>query len=377
MLGHDQSRYAEGVEIKQRRVGFAVSSEAAVTPGRPVRQRETVMSPAVKQLNRDGYAVYNSPEKQDIYVTVQPESAFFEDEEPEMVRMAGGVFVGANKSTNHFEVPVRSEPESRLMAYDQPADIFSNASRREVYDEINFNEIIIKKNESFEKEIEQQPALFVYSPETVCVPVMRETLGTAAAAVSSAAAETEIPGGRSFMGCAELPDRKMEEAADVIEKVSAEETYVTDVPAGLYVDGYRRIDIAETGTAETNEMLSFIGVSMEAETVITSEAASVPKALPPADYVRYISAPEEDNTAEIMLECASETVAALPAVTDIIDPVADIMKLTVPELLMSEDLLSDIREAEIPDDGLESYDFKFASPEMSYREASRAMTFGF
>ncbi|MDR2846699.1 MAG: hypothetical protein LBV63_05405, partial [Candidatus Methanoplasma sp.] len=57
---------------------------------------------------------------------------------------------------------------------------------------------------------------------------------------------------------------------------------------------------------------------------------------------------------------ATCTVADFVA-TEIEDPVADILKLTIPELVRADEILTDTtgREAVFPDDGLESYDDKF------------------
>jgi hypothetical protein len=397
MLGQDQSRDARSIEVRQRHPGFTVSNEAAVTPGRPVRQREAVISPAVKQLNRDGYVVYNTPEKQDIYVTVQPDLAFFEDEAPEMVRMAGGSFVGSGRSSNSVEVHVRSEPEPEPSVYVQPADIFSNASRREAYGEIDFNEVIIKKNDSFEDEITRGPALFRPSFEENYEPVSEEAFMTDArqelAETSSETTAIEIPKDIPFMGYREVPEYEVEDTTEDEAEVPAEKEAVTDVPAGLYVDGYREINAANMDVKETSERSSFMETSIAAETAITSEAAAseaifpealIPEVLPlpSACYTRYLPAPREEESCRIVLEVASDTVTGVPVAVDIVDPVADIMKLTVPELRMSETLLSELSkdwEKEIPDDGLESYDSRFIPLKVPEKciEASCAVSFSF
>jgi hypothetical protein len=80
MLRQESSRPVMQAEVKQRHPGFTVSNETAVTPGRMAKPQEMIVrSEAVKQLNREGYYVYNTPEKQDVYITIQPDKAFFDD----------------------------------------------------------------------------------------------------------------------------------------------------------------------------------------------------------------------------------------------------------------------------------------------------------
>lgn len=399
MLGQDQSRIAKQSNVKQRHPGFTVSNDTIVTPGRSAKPQEVVISPAVKQLNKDGYVVYNTPEKQDIYVTVQPDSAFFEEEEPRMVRMAGGSFVSGNRNSASVEVPIRSEPEPEPIEYAQPADIFANAARREELEEIDFNEIIIKKNESFEEEIGSTPELFTPYTEVVAEPVFRETVVATVqpelAQTSSAAVEAIPEAKVSYMGYREEPEYIVEESQTVdivedepiiesaIEDVVEMTVPVTDVPSGLYVDGYRTIDVAEADVEETAEMSSFIEPSLVAEMAETSEAAL------PSMFTEEVSVPligyavsEGTGASEIMIEDTSETIAELPVIIEVVDPVADIMKLTVPTLHMSDDLLAELSKEDglhIPDDGLEAYDDKFIFVKIRKAEVNDAptMSFGF
>jgi len=371
MLSQDQGRGVKQTEVKQRHPGFVVSNDTAVTPGRVSKPQEVVISPAVRQLSKDGYEVFNTPEKQDIYITIQPESAFFEGEEPRMVRMAGGSFVGARQAAS-FEAPVRAAPEPEPMDYAQPSDIFANASRREVYDEIDFNEIIIKKNESFEDEIEQEPLFFSPSYKESYDPVFEEQVVTrrepeAAKTSTGAAGAAGADGAEApFIGYREAPGYDIEEVP-IMDICSGLEP-VTDVPAGLYVDGHRAVSRAAAGIEAAGHP-AFVEAPMEAETAETSGAAATepvqaafqPEAL--AEYFGYLQAQEGEAQAPVAPTGeASETIADVPVTVDVADPVADIMKLTVPGLLMSDDLISELSmgaDKAIPEDGLESYDCIF------------------
>ena len=479
------------MEVRQRHPAFTVSKDATVTPGRTVRPQvqDVIISPAMKQLNREGYVVYNSPEKQDVYITIQPESAFFEDEEPRMVRMAAGSFVGADKRSSSADMPARSEQGPEPMAYTQPADIFSNACRREDPEEIDFNEVIIKKNESFEMEFEEAPEFFKPDYEGVSDPVAEESfiepMGEAEVAATASAGTKAEGESTSFAGYREEPEYE-------VQAVPAENAPVTEVPAGLYVDGYRPIDSAEADDDEADELSSFMGaMPAEVETAVTSESAPAPETIHVMDIISgpdamqdYETAPEseailesetmadsevtsdidimpdseaapdsemtpeavsEETTdsemttdleimpeatpdsemildsevmpdsgtmsepeaapcletipaseavvsqstevlslpapkeaelageaiCEAVAEEGSETVADVPVQIEVFDEVADIMRITIPSLRMSDDLILELsrdQERTIPDDGLETYDCMFRPVKMPVKE---------
>lgn len=414
MLGQDQSKSDRQMEVKQRHPGFTVSNEVAVTPGRTVRPQEVIISPAVKQLNKEGYVVYNTPEKQDIYITIQPDSAFFDDEEPKMVKMAGGSFVSADKRSSSVSIPVRPEAEVEPIAYTQPSDIFSNASRREVYGEIDFNEIIIKKNESFETEFEESP-MFFKPYENDSEAIVEESLKITAiemAATASAEVKIEESQNVSIKEYSEEPEYEVEE-------VSVEKAIVTEVPAGLYTDGRLPIDSAEAGVEKTSELSFFMG-SVPAETAVTSESAVVdivtplleelPIAAEEEPVVEMVSGIATEERAETVTDVpaqseviadvvipllqaeplvmnelepapemvcetdvmdATETVTNAPVQIEVVDEVADIMRITIPDLRMSDVLILELAEGwekVIPDDGLEAYDCIFKSMKMQVGE---------
>ncbi|MCL1979332.1 MAG: hypothetical protein FWG60_04160 [Methanomassiliicoccaceae archaeon] len=377
MLSQEQGKNAKRTEVKQRHPGFVVSNEAAVTPGRTAKPQEVIISPAVRQLNKDGYIVYNTPEKQDIYISVPPDSVFFEDEEPGMVRMAGGSFVGKDKHSNSVEIQVRSEPEAESVVYTQPADIFSNAFQKEKYDEIDFNEVILKKNTP-EEETSPLPVFFRPSSEAK-VPIMEESFRTKdheTAETSAATAKIKAPK-VSFVEYMEVPDYELRETP-------AERMPVTDVPAGLYVDGHKPIDVAETGAEKgKDELSSFVNTAMEAETALTSATEPMAdRAVAAPMFVENPTAhvPMETETAcEMSAEETSETVTEGPI--EVTDPVADIMKLTIPGLDSGEDFMPESAndwEMRIPDDGLEAYDRIFEPMKAVVKaKAVCAASFGF
>ena len=298
MLGQEPEKTVKPTEVKQRHP-FIVSNEATVTPGRMARPHEIVMSPAVKQLNKEGYIIYNTPEKEDIYIRVQPETAFFDDEEPQMIKMAGGSFVG-NKGVQPIAVPVRRETEEVHINYRQPADIFANAKPREEFDEIDFNEVIIKKNESFDTEPETAPVLFKpIEYRDIIDPVLEESFAlkreaAAVAATSSAAVEMAMPM-HSFMGgYREEPTYEVKEEAVVMETI-VEETPIEEVKAEEIV--MEEIAVEEVKTEEimveeavVEEMKieeTFVEEVKTEETVIevTVEETKVEEEIPVAEEI--------------------------------------------------------------------------------------------
>jgi len=422
MLGQDQSRCDKQMEVNQRHPGFTVSNEVVVTPGRTVKPQEVIISPAVKQLNKDGYVVYNTQEKQDIYITIQPDSAFFDDEEPKMVKMAGGSFVSAEKHGTSVSIPVRSEPEHESIEYAQPSDMFTNAFRREAHGEIDFNEIIIKKNESFEMEFEESP-MFFKPYENGSDVVMKESFNaTVVEMAATASAEVKVEETQK-MSIKEYS----EEPIYGIEEISVKKTLVTEVPAGLYTDGRTPINSAEAGVEETSEHSSFVGMCGSAETAVTSESAvadivaPLPEELPiiadeeplvenvsetaveeraetvtdvplQTDVVADVMTPlllaeppviaEAEPIAETVCKTAvedpTETVANVPVQIEIVDEVADIMRITIPCLRMSDVLILELSqswERTIPEDGLEAYDCIFRSAKTPVKEETISVSF--
>ena len=336
MLRQEQGKNTKQTEVKQRHPAFAVSNDMAVTPGRTVRPQEIITSPAVKEINREGYVVYNTPEKQDIYITIQPESAFFEEEEPRMVRMDEGSFIGGDRNIIPAAMPVRSEEESKPISCTQPADIFSNACRREEFEEIDFNEVIIKKNDSFDMEFEESPVFFRPSYEGISELVLEESFKmeavNEAAMTSSAEVKTEQEK-VFFEGFSEEPEYMLQE-------VSAEKAPVTEVPAGLYVDGHKQIDPAEAGDEGVDEpSLLKEAMFVEVETAVTSVSAPIDETVVPlpTGYLSLPSLEEAEPAEEIVPEVVAEEADPIAEpVFEAAEEEAESIMETVPEVIEEE-----------------------------------------
>jgi len=423
MLRSDQSNVARQSNINQRHPAFTVSNDKQVTSERVPKPQETVMSPAVRQLNKDGFVVYNVPERQDVYISIKPDTAFFDEDEPEMVKMESGSFVGSGEKRSTPEImPKRVEPISgRLVNYTQASDIFVNAGRKEVLEEIDFNEIIIKSNDNFDEELEAAP---LFDPTGGNTAPFREINMVSAefreetVVPTSTAAPAEEYREDTFVEYYEEPTYEVkvvndapverfievpmiapivesyEEIAPLEHQVEISEkprSYVeianylpqkayieiNDTPEGLYVEGHENNNSASMEMESDEESFDFTKVGGEAEVALTSEAETrdivfMDMMIPAAEEVL------QEEVSEIPEEVPG-TVAS-DVVFEIDDPVADILKLTVPQLYWTEEILEDSDDVEfsIPDDGLESYDEVFRHMEPAAPvEVSSSVSFGF
>lgn len=104
-------------------------------------------TPTVRSLDSNGYEVYNvgtGPEA-NIYVSKPSTRAYFDDDEefgPTITQISDDVAI-----ISHEEVAVE-EPADPVIQYDDPAEVFVNAIKRPVYEDIDFNEVIVKKKPS-------------------------------------------------------------------------------------------------------------------------------------------------------------------------------------------------------------------------------------
>ena len=424
VLRSDQSNVARQSNVNQRHPVFTVSNDKQVTSERTPKPQETIMSPAVRQLNKDGFVVYNVPERQDVYISIKPDTAFFDEDEPEMVRMESGSFVsnGEKRSTPEI-MPKRVEPISgRPVNYTQASDIFVNAGRRETFDEIDFNEIIIKSNDNFDEELEAAPLFdptggnsapfreinMVSSkfreqtvvPTSTAAPVEEYRQDTFVEYYEEPAYEVKVVDNAPVERFVEVPMsapivESYEEVAPLEHQIEISEkprSYVeianyaprkayveiNDTPEGLYVEGYENNNSASIDMESDEELFDFTQVGGVGEVALTSEVET-----PNVVFMdTMIPEAEEAVSQEEVSEMPEEIPGTIASdvVFEIDDPVADILKLTVPQLYWTEEILEDVDDVEfsVPDDGLESYDevFRYMEPAAPV-EVSSSVSFGF
>jgi len=459
MLKSDQSNKAKQSNVGQRHPVFSTINNALNPQDNVSKSHETVMSSATKKLNKDGFEVYNVSEKQEVYVTIQPDNAFFEEDEPQMIRMEPGNFVSNGHKESASDALPKFASVKGGMKYEQPADLFQNALRRDDYDDIDFTEIIIKSNDNYEKEIAEVPLFdpsggedFRFEEVNMTSQKMEES-AVVSTSTAKPIANMEV---RSFVEYYEEPTYKVEieepeakipsyiemniapqptyreepkvvevfnepevfespvvpevkvteiheipvepevKVTEVLESPVVPEVKVTEVheakepareiktasfvekyeepieeevvdvvgaPAGLHVEGNEPTNEACIDADEKEDLSAFVQTGFSEAVALTSEAA--PKVIEwnPGTFIQDVQALPQPEVLLIPEVVSEDTAASLQQFIEIEDPVGDLLKLTVPELFIGEAVIEDLMEdAEIifPDDGLESYDAKFA-----------------
>ncbi|MDR0887821.1 MAG: hypothetical protein LBM39_01365 [Candidatus Methanoplasma sp.] len=469
------------VEVKQRHPGFSVSNGTDYDlPGRTARHVEPVSSPGLKQLSGEGYVVYNVKEKEDVYISIQPDSAYFEENEPGFIKMEPGSFVSGQKApqTSVVSIPEPIRVQQRI-EYEQPADIFVNAQRKQTdsVGEIDFNEVIIKKSEEYDADLDGPVTeLFnpgrgsenLYSSEPESVPfdmitaqeAAMTSVGSIVAPQSKEAAipyeedsdygvevvadvptipgrmapynaevSSEKPVYRNYDQASEVPAKvvptipakmapyrsvrkpkfdpskiiRAPRPADKVEPLvpdttdtdndafnvplgSEEKILVDEFPAGMQ-DVMRQLPTNEANTDDdVADRASFIGnETVKSEAAFTTSVVAPiqnevqldigeeihvvlsegPKeseepAVPQATVLKQAPTQVEEVIPEEIVAISSETVADFRTY-EVKDLVADLIMITLPEMVLADDPFSELTgdETVIPDDGLESYDDKF------------------
>jgi hypothetical protein len=342
-----------------------------------------------------------------------------------MVRMAGGSFVSGNKHPESFTMPARSEPEPEPLDYTQPADMFKRAIRRPAYEEIDFTEIIIKQNDAFDSELEAEAEL--YSPPSykeVVDPIFEEQIHVkkeADMAYTSGSEAIPIKMNDTVIGYVahsdyeledepaaeemttvieetvvveeiETPTEKaviveekitfvempapIEEKTVQMEEVKIEKVHMTEVPAGLHVEGSRPNDVAEMNVSATDVLSSFNEKAIMAEMVATSEAKPMENASQITEEIQVVHEATDvisviDAAPEMHAENDSETVTG-PMILAIADEI-EMLKITIPGLCVCDELMSEVTvdcTMFIPDDGLESYDCIFRNAPVTVTETA-------
>lgn len=175
-----------------------INSEAVVTKQDAPVTAAPMFESAVRQLDKNGYNIFNIEECADIYIAFPNETVDFDaPDEMNFVRAEPDLFVGGSKS---IDLPMA--PRSSLHAgaevedYDQPADIFTGARRRPQYEEVDFNQITFKKKSTVE-----EPTAEIMSAQVQLKLVSSKAASAMAAPVApmnvvdaeDAPAMTEIP----------------------------------------------------------------------------------------------------------------------------------------------------------------------------------------
>ncbi|MDC7950875.1 hypothetical protein PAA26_02105 [Methanomassiliicoccaceae archaeon COG_1] len=164
---------------------------ADVKAGTPVR--------TVRGLSKEGYEVYNvgTDVSANIYVAKAPEKAYFEDEEeyaPTIRPISEEVF-----AQSIYEEAPAVQAKARSFKYTEPVDMFSNARKQPVFEEVDYSQIIIKKRQDISfREVRERtgvpagPERIAPARQPVIVGMHLEIAKQAAPGATEASAEPEV-----------------------------------------------------------------------------------------------------------------------------------------------------------------------------------------
>ncbi len=304
--------------------GFTIDSAPSREPVQENRTKttENVSSAGVRNLNKEGFIIYNLPEANEIFVSSPSESAFMDEDEPYLIRASTEEFPEAVESMPVLNV-VR--PQAREVVVSQPSDIFANALAKEDLGDIDYTEVIVKKSTGVREEI-------LYDAGYTAENVSEAKSANVAMTCADAAPITAF---REPVAFKEIVEFK-EEAPAKVEVVEVE---------GLYTENRAPINVARAGLRVRT---AFEGTVIRARAVTESAAVKAPMMSLPATFAAPVK--------------VQETTKTVSEVFHVSDPVADILRFTVPELNEDEKTLAEMpldRGSHIPEDGLESYDAKF------------------
>jgi len=317
------------------------------------RRNEPIVSPALWALNKEGYEVFNAGTDGDVMIYLPSETVTFDDEEPLPIRLDLGDVVSNEPIEAKIEAPENAAVDKGV-EYREPADLFVNAKKKETFEIINFDEIIV------------QPKLEAAKVETKIAP---EAKTIVVADIKSKEPPRAVP----------------EAKVAVVEEIKAKEPMQAVPEAKVAV-------VADIKVKESSKVESRLGAK-EGERVVLKLEPS--KKMTPPDFLSRITRVQRNTMAGIRVkvnevtsesngnaegvstekpflsskietECAqtsSSTVEVKPTVSNILpveesievdepttissmvdaieinDEVFDVMKLTVPSLEIEEGMI--------------------------------------
>ncbi len=366
----------EHIDVQQRHPGFSVSDESNDS-GRFVKPvMESVVSEGIRELNKEGFVIYNVSDHDDIYIAAEPDNVCFEDDGPIMIKMSSEEFDSPQVSEEVVAMSAESEIDVR-----QASDIFANAEPRPDYGEVNLDEIIVKEHYKCAEAslLELGDSSEFISGEQSMIKSEPEFAKTSAGAV------VDIPK-VDVIGYEDSNDEFSVEESAVVMPV---QHLTFEAPEGLHLENNVPQNVADVNMEGLVDIGSFVGTGSEA--AITSEAAIVPASAtvefeklaipdlePKETFVKHEyfvpefgtpymkSLPAPVMVGPVAIEALEIKTTKAMKVDDI---VADILKITIPGMCYADDFIAESEEAyiEIPDDGLEAYDAKFSV--LSVKEA--------
>jgi hypothetical protein len=367
VLGVDQNRDAVPI-VKQRHPVFSVSNgDSFSPPGRTAKPAEAATLQASKQINKDGFVVYNINENDDVYISIESETAYFEENEPEVMKMTSGRFVGGQRQAR-AEPAAPAIPVEEIAGHSQAADLFTNAIRKDSFDEIDFNEIIIKESDEFCE------ADMIGADRAICAPAPAQQTAYTSSAAAAPIFSGEITGYTEESDYEVVSDAAPVYAAPAIvaepvrvPEKTVEQKRFDDIMAKIKRSSGAKPAVQSHSVFSTPKdeapVVSSDAAPASGAVTIEPESAKIPETKVetcPAGFsapVYAAPAPVYATPASVGPISGSATIADVPNIV-VGDTVADILMLTLPELRIVNELEREY-EAHYPDDNLESYDDMF------------------
>ena len=297
------------------------------------RRNEPIVSPALWALNKEGYEVFNAGTDGDVMIYLPSETVTFDDEEPLPIRLDLGDVVSNEPIEAKIEAPENAAVDKGV-EYREPADLFVNAKKKETFEIINFDEIIV------------QPKLEAAKVETKIAP---EAKTIVVADIKSKEPPRAVPEAK----VAVVADIKVKESSKVESRLGAKEgervvlklepskkmtppdflSRITRVQrntmAGIRVK-VNEVTSESNGNAEgVSTEKPFLSSKIETECAQTSSSTvevkpTVSNILPVEESIEV----DEPTTISSMVDAI-----------EINDEVFDVMKLTVPSLEIEEGMI--------------------------------------
>ncbi len=306
-----------------------------------------------------------------IFVTKVSDSRYF-DESPEYTPVIRPIY---KDSLDDFEIP---EPAAQNRTYYyEPADMFSNARRRPVYEPVDFNEIVVK-----------QPAPAKDAePEVFSVPAEDAAAEEIPVSGPAPAEETVSEG---LFEKEEIPEISAEEAVPVSEGLfEKEEIAAEEIPAddGICIDDIMaelavaqasaeafQEAVAKVREAEVSAALASAQASAEALCEAVAEAQEASEAVPETQEIPAkpaILALPQGEPVHMLAAPAPVSAVTDTVVADTVIVREEPVRMSIPKFRYSfEDLEKEAAELE---DANSEPEYEFSEPE-NFAHCQAAMT---
>ncbi len=301
-----------------------------------------------------------------IFVTKVSDSRYF-DESPEYTPVIRPIY---KDSLDDFEIP---EPAAQNRTYYyEPADMFSNARRRPVYEPVDFNEIVVKQSapakeaepEVFSVPAEEIPAETV--PAEEIVPVSEGLFEKEEAPAEEIPAEVVIPVSEGLFEKEEAPAEEIPAEDDVcIDDIMAELAVAQASAEALHEA------VAKVREEEVSAALASAQASAEALRETVAKVQEIPESVPETPAKPAVLALPQGEPVHMLAAPAPVSAVTDTVVADTVIVREEPVRMSIPKFRYSfEDLEKEAAELE---DANSEPEYGFSEPE-DFAHCQAAMT---